>query len=215
MHPEANESVDRWDILDIPIPIDAFTISMRETPGGTVINDVVTTSPHYTWHGQLDSHNGVTLSWDNSFFGDNDKHLVLEIEGQAQLINMRSFTQTFVPRGSQTFFIHYGNEEYIKSETLTEQVLTSHVYPNPFNKNSESIQIAMALPKGTTTVHLSLIDTKGKTAALSPEAQFDEGRRLITWKNDYSLLSSGLYLLRIAVTDKSGPQYFYKKLLIE
>jgi hypothetical protein len=163
----------------------------------------------------LDSHNGATLSWDNSFFGDNDKHLVLEIEGQAQLINMRSFTQTFVPRGSQTFFIHYGNEEYIKSATLTEQVLTSNVYPNPFNKNSESIQIAMALPKGTTTVHLSLIDTKGKTAALSPEAQFDEGRRLITWKNDYSLLSSGLYLLRIAVTDKSGPQYLYKKLLIE
>src|SRR5690606_7897575 len=166
MHPEANESVDRWDILDIPIPIDAFTISMRETPEGSLINDVVTTAPQYTWHGQLDSHNGVTLSWDNSFFGDNDKHLVLEIEGQAQLINMRSFTQTFVPRGSQTFFIHYGNEEYIKSETLTEQVLTSHVYPNPFNKNSESIQIAMALPKGTTTVHLSLIDTKGKTAAL-------------------------------------------------
>lgn len=215
MHPEANETIDRFDRIEIPAPVDAFTFALRKANEGTLIRDIIGTTNQYTWQGQLHSQNGAILSWDNSFFGDNDRQLVLEIEGQVELTDMRKHTQAFVPRGTHTFLIHYGDGAYIKSATRTEETLSGHAFPNPFDKNSGSIHVSMALPEGTTNIQLSLIDTKGKTAELPSVGEFDEERRVITWKNDYSKLSSGLYVLRIAVADRTGQTFFYRKLIIE
>jgi len=215
MHPFATEGKDVWDEVELPFPgVNSLNISIRHLQGTTLIKDVVATQDQYTWTGQISSSKDVTLSWDNDYFGDNEKQLVLEISGEAELIDMRQVTQATIPSGNRTFFIHYGDEQYIKISSKTKETFVGSVFPNPFNRNSESMFIPIALPDGIADVRLSLTDMKGVTAKLSPEAQIEEGRHKLVWKNNFTTLQPGLYILRIAVLHHSETNYYYKKIII-
>lgn len=216
MHPEAEYNEDQWDETTFPFPgVSGFKLVMKELPEKILVRDVVKSANEHTWAGQITSEHGVTLRWDNSYFGNNDKQLVMEINNRIELIDMRTTAELRLPAGKQNFSIHYGDDAYIKESTLTEKTGVGMVYPNPMKRSSEVLSIPSALPQGISEINLSLIDMMGKTATRSSEANYNEGRQTIEWKNDFTILSSGVYLVKISIKTASGSSNFYRKVIIE
>lgn len=214
MNPFASEELDVRDEVELPSPVASSKFALRRVSGKTVIRDVVDTRDAYTWAGELSSQHGATLSWDNSSLGSGEHHLVLVLPAQAEIVDMRNSTQVSLPAGTQTFLIHYGSEEYIRSSTSTEELLVGVPSPNPFKRTGGVIQIAMALPPGTNDIRLSLADLLGRTVMNSPHMLYEESHRRIRWEDDFSGLHPGVYVIRVTIGN-SRTSSFYRRIVIE
>ncbi len=217
MNLQAKDELDHWDEVYLPLPLGAatFDIAMKELKDAILIKDIVTTSEAHTWNGKISSLSGVTLSWDNSAFGDNEKKLILETDERVNIVDMRNINHTTLPPGTQNFKIHYGDEAYIKANTVTPDTRVSEVFPNPANRFSKTLSVYISLPAGVNVVKMDLRDITGATPLISAEGKYNEGRRVVEWNTDLTSLSAGLYIMRISTQNHAGPKTFYRKVLID
>ena len=216
MNSEAKEGKDLFDEVTLPIPegLNNFELILKELPRMKLLKDIVPTKEEYTWSGQLWSEHDVTVSWDNSYFGNNDKQLILETAERVELIDMKKTSSLRLSSGQQQFKIHFGSTDYIKKATLDKEARVGDVFPNPLTKG-ESLKINLSLPPGTSDIQMQMKDLNGKNTALSGVGKYNEGRQFIEWKADFSQLSPGLYVVKIAVSHSQGVSTFYKKVVME
>ena len=216
MNTRAKDDKDLFDEVALPIPqgISSFELTLKELTNMTLIKDIVPSQAEYTWAGKLWSEDGATLSWNNTYFGNNEKQLIFESTDRVELTDMRKFSSVNLSKGEHTFKIHFGAKEYIKSATLEKEARAGDVFPNPLRKG-ESLKINISLPPGTSDIQLLMKDLNGKNTALTGVGKYNEGRQLIEWAADFTPLSSGLYVVKISVSHSQGVSTFYKKVVME
>ncbi len=166
----------------------------------------------FTWTATISGNNPVEITWENHYFGMNDKQLIMEIDGQPSLIDMRLTTSATVQPG-HTFRIHYGDLSYIAKETISESPLIGEISPNPSTR-SGVVRFAVSMPSGGGKVSVVFIDTTGKTYMLG-EKSAAPGRGWVESNDLPSTLAQGLYVARIVVETGGNRTAFYRKVIID
>ena len=218
MNQKALEGKDIWDETAMPMleGLSSFTIIFREVQGKTLVKDIVPPQENYSWQAMVSSDASGIIRWDNSYFGVNDKQLVVELSDRVELTDMRIATQVVIPAGHHTIKFHYGTRDYVNHQVLEKTTRVGNIYPNPMMRNAESLSISMSLPEGKNEVSLTLYNMLGSNTGLSGKGVYGSGRQSIIWPADFSQLPAGLYLLKIETKDCMGIGFVdYRKVFME
>jgi len=218
MNPKGSEQKDLWDDVSLPLleGWNFFDMVFREVDGKSLTKDIVPTQGNYSWQSRVSSDHGLTMTWDNEYFGDNDKQLFMEIEGQVDIVDMRKSVKTTVPVGEQIIKFHYGDETYIKQQLKESNTRIGSVFPNPSPRNTNLLSVFVSLPDGTNQVAFELKDVLGRRASLSGGGKYNGGRKAIELHEDFSQLPAGVYLLRLEIKDAHGvTSNLHKKVIFE
>jgi hypothetical protein len=90
------------------------------------------------------------------------------------------------------------------------------VHPNPMDRSKDLLSIFIDLPNGRNEVSLNLNSIFGGGGKLSDERLYEGGNQLIQWKDNFSQLSSGIYLLQVKVKDAYGKiSTNYQKVILQ
>jgi tripartite motif-containing protein 71 len=216
MHESATEDFDKYDVMSPPMPqgVSTFDWIMRQTTEGNLSKDMVKTAENYSWSGNVAGERRITISWDNTGFGLNDKQLVIEVDKEASLTDMRTINSLTLSEGEHNFRIHYGTADYIKEVTYTKENIIGFTYPNPINRNTPLVQIPISLAECSYNVSIDLFDVIGKYCSMSGTGSYDSGRHVIEWKSDFSSLRPGSYILKITLDTKNIRSTYFRKLLV-
>lgn len=215
MNPAASPDKDIWDEVSLPLLEGMTNSSMifKEVRNHVLTKDVVPTEDNYSWQASVSTNNGITLSWDNQYFGDNDKQLIMESTFAVELIDMRKVTSIKIPSGEHVLKFHFGSDEYIKHQLVENKSRLGYVYPNPL-RNGKMLSAFVSLPAGTNEIALQLQDIFGRNTVLSGQGSYDGGRQAINWEEDFSRLPAGVYVLKIEIKDGSGRRSVYQRKVI-
>ncbi len=214
MNPNASLEEDLWDETALPMldGLSSFELSFNHN----LIKEVVPYKENYSWTGNLSNEQGVMMKWDNSYFGINDKQLILEISDRVELIDMRVATQVTLPAGKHTLKFHYGAEEYVNEQVIEKNVRIGTVYPNPFDRKESVMSIPISLPEGENEIELAIQNMMGGKIELSAVGKYNGGRQLLQWNADFNQLSAGLFVLRVKSYNPSiGVNTYFSKLILK
>ena len=200
MHPQASESVDVYDDFNIPRFFEYLEVKHPEQLYDmSYTKDVVPTRQEHTWNFSTESNQdgeNITLTWDNSYFGNGDEQLwLMDIETGA-VWDMRKENKVSVDYSPiRRWRVAFGSEVYVKDSTLPEQNSLIAVYPSPFNSDI-SIEVAVVEPSA---VKLDILDLNGKNVKTLMNQQMSKGRYITKWEgtnNGSEDIASGLYIVR-------------------
>jgi hypothetical protein len=206
MNPNASIEKDLWDETSLPTLEGLSSFEMYF--GKYLVKDVVPTIENYSWQAQISASKNVLLQWDNSYFGNNEKQLILENSNAVETMNMRSSNQLKLLEGNHLLKFHYGNADYIKDQLMESASRIGNVYPNPIKKTDGLISLSVSLPEGVNEVSLRLKNLLGQEINYSGPGNYEGGRRNIHWQSDFSQVVSGMYLMQIEVKDAKGVATF-------
>ncbi|MFC2124913.1 CARDB domain-containing protein [Bacteroidota bacterium] len=172
--------------------------------GSPVTHSVVESNSEYTWHFDVETNiksEIVTISWDNTYFGDNDKHMVLVNRANGDIVNMREKTAySFTNNEVNPFTIKFGGVEVLENTAIIVQ----NAFPNPFD---HEVNIPIYLPDifrnyevsaqiySSTGVLIREINTENKTP----------GNHIVTWNganNQGQKVTNGIYLMKVTIRDE-------------
>ncbi|HEX6890805.1 MAG TPA: SMP-30/gluconolactonase/LRE family protein [Chryseolinea sp.] len=216
MNPKGSEQKDLWDEVALPMleGLNFFDMTFREIDGISLTKDIVPTQDNYSWQARISSEHGLTMTWDNEYFGDNDKQLFMEIESMVDIVDMRRSIKSVVPPGEQVIKIHYGDDAYVKHQLMESNTRVGSVFPNPSPRNTNLLSVFVSLPEGINRVGFELSDVLGRRAGLSGAGIYNGGRKAIELQEDFSQLSPGVYLLRLEIKDANGVTSLLNKKVI-
>ena len=202
MNPQASVEKDLWDETALPLleGLSPFEMSFAKH----LVKDVVPTMENYSWQAQISASKNILLRWNNSYFGNNEKQLVIENSNEVETINMRSVNQLNLLEGNHLLKFHYGHADYIKDQLMESAARIGNVFPNPIKKSVGTISVAVSLPEGDNEVSLRLKNLLGQDINYSGPGHYEGGRRNIQWQSDFNQLPSGMYLMQIEVKDSKG-----------
>jgi hypothetical protein len=214
MNPDASLEIDLWD--ETPVPMLDGLSSFELAFNHNLTKEVVPYKENFSWTGKLSNEQDVIMKWDNSFFGINDKQLILEISDRVELIDMRVTNQLTLPAGKHTLKFHYGSTGYIHEQVTEKNVRTGTAYPNPFDRKESVLSIPISLPEGENEIELALQNIMGGKIELSATGKYSGGRQLLQWSADFNQLSAGLYLLKVkAYNPRVGVNTYFTKLILK
>ncbi len=215
MHPQSVEGKDERDEHRLPSFIHTLDFSFPES----LATSIVGTQESYSWEFEVFNtmeSTEVTLTWDNTSFGDNDRELYLHDRVEERLINMRekgSYTFTFRP--GYTFNLHFGDKSYVERKAQPEQVVLSDAYPNPMNSRTT---IPFTVTKDKTHVQLSIFNLQGQAIRTLVNEELSSGFYEYEWDGksmNGQELSSGIVMYRLQTSSPgAGVQSVNKKLII-
>lgn len=216
MHPQANESKDLWDEITLPIPRDLNSYEMQFRKVGQLIlaKDIVETIENYSWDATINANNTLTLSWDNSAFGNNNKQLIIEKTGSVEVVDMRLNTQMMLPAGTHHLKIHFGDQVYVDQKIKDETIQFGEIFPNPVNQYSTKLSIWANLPYYTKT-RITIYNSLGDRVYNSRPMEFESGRKILEWDCNFTDWAPGLYYVQIETRGNNSKKVFYKKLIID
>lgn len=217
MHPEASLEMDRFDDLYPPRFADYLEIHFgNESP--MLAKKIVPRQDSFVWNFTIDSpgKNEITLLWDNGGMGSNNIDLYLVDESKMLVINMRQHSQHHVSRGVN-YKIYYGQD--IRSDIKPLVAGIAKPYPNPYHPSSVSeITIPFGLPDGKQYhVKAEVLDGQGKSINTILSKSLGGGFYEATWNGTDGhdqQTASGLYLVKLTVSDGISQQHFYSRILI-
>lgn len=218
MNEKADEQFDHFDEPTLPmlLGMSSFDFRFREVDNRFLATDIVPASSNYTWKATLTAERDLTLAWDNRYFGNGEKLLVIENSNSVEVTEMNTTNKLFLPKGAHQLKFHYGDNQYIKDQLLENNVRVGAMFPNPVNRTAGDLTIAVSLPEGKNEVSMQLVNMLGNSFATSPVQTVEGGRQYITWKADLAPVASGIYLVRIGVKASMGQQRFeYRRIVIE
>jgi hypothetical protein len=161
MHPEASNSMDRFDELTPPRFITYLEMKTRheEYFAHQFSEDVVTTGDQYTWTFTVSSNAAdgkATMNWDaTAWSGTSAALLLLDISNQI-LVDMKTTDRyEFAFAAGKQFKIIYGKE----APSRPGVTLLGQAYPNPFVNR---VEIPVLIESEKTKVKLEVYDLLGK-----------------------------------------------------
>jgi hypothetical protein len=152
----------------------------------------------------------IDIAWDNSWFGENEKELVLWDVALQRPVDMRGTTRYRLRKDqSREFNAFYGSADYIKERTAPVRLVFQDVYPNPA---SGPVTFRFAVPGGSTRVALEIFSLQGARIAQVSGA-LPSGQQELVWEGrDMSgtPVPAGMY---VAVV-RSGATRLVKRFVI-
>ena len=173
--------------------------------GSPITHSIVESSPEYIWNFDVETNiksNMVTIFWDNTYFGDNDRHMVLVNRANGDMINMRENTSySFTNNGTIPFTIKYGGMEVLENAAI----LVEDAYPNPFD---HEVKIPIYLPDIFTNYEVSA-QIYSITGVLVREIDAENklpGNHFITWNNENNQgheVTNGMYIFKVTIRSEN------------
>ena len=217
MHPDALLQQDKMDEVRLPRFSDYVDINHEGFSVPLAMN-IVETAEEYEWLFTVESsvRNGmVSMSWDNSWFGNSDKDLYLKDLESGVILNMREHNQfSFRATGANRFAVVYGSQDFI-DEKLFGEVWLGNNYPNPLT-NTTTIPFNLPKGKGKFNVELTIYDLMGREVDRLVNKTLEGGKYSIVWKSSDGLgkVKQGVYIYKLNVLGGSGSSVYSKKLIV-
>lgn len=210
MNPAARADFDQYDEVNLPRFMDYIEIDHKDKSvlGYSLSKDIVPTEDNHIWEFTVDT-NGIDpdseLKWDNTYFGNGSKELVLWDEAMQKPIDMRTHSDyLFNQKVSGKFKVLYGSEDFIKENTRVNNLLLRPVFPNPV---ADHMTVSFSLPTSDNHVDIALYDMMGQRIQTVAQGQFEDGYHEVQWSsNEGQRPTSGLYLLQIRTNDDRAVQ---------
>ncbi len=176
--------------------------------------DIVPSQPEYKWGFSFETNidDAAELSWDNAIFGNNEKELILFDVEKGVMINMRNTSSYLIGkrRSAKPFEIYFGEN---MSSKIQSKVILGAAYPNP---GSKEIFVPFTLPenKSSYLVSLEIFDVLGRKISTLVEKSLGSGNYTTTWEPK-SENESGLYTVRLIVSNENRADTFYQKIILK
>ena len=204
MHPEASLSYDQFDDFALPHFLDYVELNH----GKTFINsayskDIVPVQQNYTWNFTVESSmEGATeMIWDNSYFGKNEKEIVLVDVESSEVVDMRAAqSYSFSSSASHQFKVVYGAKDYVLENSTPYGLTISKVFPNP---SQGSVKIGFTMPNsiGQHTVQVRLVNMMGQIVTHIFDGNLSAGYHEMNWKGLDDLNqrpAQGVYFIQVS-----------------
>ena len=205
MNTKASDAYDALDGITLPRCFDEYLElnHSKSVNRYTFSKDIVSPNGNHTWQFSLASsleQENITITWDNSYFGSNDRQLVLWDEQAQRGIDMKRATSySFTKNQAGLFRVVYGSEEYVKQETTVDQLVFHSVSPNP---SEGDVTISFSLPQESQSrVMIQAVDMLGRSLWKS-ENLFTSGYHEVVWKRD-NREAKGLYLIQVKTANQA------------
>ena len=215
MSPKASKGFDVLDNFTLPRLNDYLEFNHNRKVGGDFYSsDIVPTEENHQWEFSIDSNlpnEPVYMSWDNSYFGNGDKVLVLEDLKQNVLVNMSERSAYSFPfTKDNRFRILYGSLDYVLKETLSETARILSVSPNP---SDGQFTVDYAVPNGKEQpVTISILDLMGKTVGTVANKNHVGGFYKANWETSPAepRLAGAIYLIQL----KTNKNITYQRIIM-
>jgi hypothetical protein len=202
MSDDASADYDHLDNFTLPRLHDFVELNHeKKVHGMTYTKDIVPVAGDYSWDFTVTtSKAGITeMTWDNSYFGDNDKNLVLWDDEEQLAIDMRTTTGYSYDEGTERKFrILFGSDKYVKDGTESDQMHIHSISPNPA---TDDVKVSFTLP-GTEPSHVSVrvINEMGQQVANLFEGDLESGYHQLSWSCGHDMgarPAEGVYLVEV------------------
>ena len=215
MNPQAKlTGVDPFDEASFSLLDDFGMVSLafRNTESfSTLDKDIVPTAGSHVWTVDVNrgnSENPVILSWNNDYYGDNDKKLVLFDPVTLHTVDMRRQNQYSLSQQTSKLRILFGTQEYIDEALDKELPLLGSAYPNPAQQRL-AVPFRVPLSMEQAAVNISVFDSQGKVVATLVNGEYQKGNYEGVWNPE---VTPGLYLIQFKL-GTNQPQF--QKIIIK
>lgn len=188
MSTRASVDYDQLDDFTLPRFHEYVELNHDKTLfGSPYAKDIVPTTNSYEWTFDVETNGAadiVKLEWDNSYFGTNDRQLVLWDETQQRAINMRDQSSySFRRAESSRFKVLFGSPDFVREKAKPNRVVLHQIYPVPADRQ---VTFAFSVPESqeTTQTTLDVYDLVGKKIATLVNAPLKGGYHEVTWQID-------------------------------
>ena len=210
MHPRASTGIDEQDMKGLPRFSTFLDLNfpMEDHPNKAFRENYVATQDTYTWDMEIASSGGepIKVSWENEYFGSNEKELWLENLQTGQVVDMRNQETLHIRPNSQRslFRIHFGPLDYVQSQVQELTPWIDAPYPNPFQ---QEVFLSLFFPGEFAGAELQaeLFNLMGKKVAhKSWKIRKDNSPKELRWDLSPFQLTQGMYLYRIRIVSEEG-----------
>ena len=196
MNAKALSGVDQFDGESFSLPFDICALS-HPHPGVSAdfYKEVVPTHENYTWEFDVKRSlpGNIEMTWNNDYFGDNDKQLMLLDSASLQVIDMKTNNSVTLAESTKKIKILYGSKDYIQSSLDKELPWLGSPYPNPAQGE---VFIPFRVPETAdqANVQIKVYNSQGLEVGTLIDSPFAKGSYEVKWMPSST---SGLYLIRM------------------
>jgi len=167
--------------------------------------DVVPTMEQYQWAFTVESnseHELHMLAWDNTYFGENEKELVLFDVPKQRIVDMRETDEyVFTVKESYEFKVFYGDPSFLKETIKPDRILLGKNYPNPFSR-ATTIPFTLPAADSPYDVQLRVINHLGQHVKTLWNGDLEPGFIEVYWNaadESGKKVDSGIYLYQLII----------------
>ncbi len=221
MNSDAQLEKDMNDLYTVPRFIQYLEINFQrdEYINSPLTMDVVPTAENFEWNFTVNSNlegQELALQWDNSYWGDSEKQLLLFDEVTRKTINMREQREyKYNYSAARNFKVLFGDQEYVESNLAPKIVSIDNAYPNPFG---DKIFIPIGLPEHSSeyNVTLEIYDQIGRKINDRILSNTSYGYQNIEWDaTDYqgNKVSKGIYFVHLLIQNEEKSENFIQRII--
>jgi hypothetical protein len=209
MNAKALLGKDKNDLYTVPRFIEYLEINFARdefSNDSPLTLDVVPTADNFVWNFTVNSNlegEQLTLEWDNSYWGNSEKQLILFDEISNTRIDMHQQTEyRYAYTSERKFQLVFGDTNFIEGNLIPKSITINKAFPNPF---SEHLSIPVGLPEnsGVYQVRLEIYDQMGRIISQNTYGEMPSGYHIIQWdgtNNQGSKVTKGIYHLHLILT---------------
>lgn len=202
MNRKADVLYDEFDDFTLPRFVDFVELNhskkLRKT---SFTKDIVPTELTHTWEFTIESNKtGITeIKWDNSYFGDGDRQLVLWDEADAIAIDMRKNNgYAYESSAARVFKVFYGDKKFVAENAAANNIVIQTVYPNP---TESEVNVTFTLP-GTqpSNAIVRVVNNMGQPITHLFDGVLEAGSHTMNWngRDAHGIRpAQGLYLVEV------------------
>jgi len=171
--------------------------------------DIVPSQQNYIWDFVLASNTGekvLKLSWDNSYFGQGQRQLILFDKEKQRWVDMRNIDQyTSVSNQiDRPFQLIYGDASFVDSVLTPERILVGEIFPNPSDAKV-TIPFTLVPDPAVISYHVSVdvFNMLGQHIVRLTDKPYLPGFHEIVWDGthtDGAQVSKGTYVYRFRIS---------------
>ena len=190
---------DDFDEVVVPTPEGLNLVGLRSSHPelfASFSKDVVPTQRNFVWNFDVSHSNSTSrtaLNWDNSYFGINDRELVLFDPATARVVDMKQYSKIEISQETKRLMFIYGDKKYIQEKLDGLLPVIGMPYPNPTDADV-FIPFNITEEAGQAFVKIDVYDHLGAHVATLANDTFKPGTYQMGWTN-----TPGMYLIRTSV----------------
>ncbi|MEO9851688.1 MAG: FlgD immunoglobulin-like domain containing protein [Reichenbachiella sp.] len=220
MHTEAKNGKDYFDDHNPPRFLSYLEMNFAhpEHPLGFFSKDIVESQSQYKWQLELNSYEDgpITLSWDNSGFGEHAVEMYLYDVQNQMMLDMRSSNKLTTGNNSN-LEIYYGKD--VLEQMGPDQSFVGAPYPNPMTNHSSSMVFPVILTsqEAIHNVDAIIYSKEGRMIKQIYQGDLTSGLHKLNWNgiSEYGKEApSGMYFYRISIHSSNKQRQFTGKLII-